>query len=61
MANDVECYLGCPVCRTVLFRVERQLRNAEVFENVTVQLGSATDRQKCGTCGGQLARVAGPA
>lgn len=63
-----ECFIGCPACKTVLFRVdsvERAGKNAKdhtgIFEHELVALTdpAADDHQKC-ACGKNLERAEGP-
>lgn len=64
----VECFIGCPACKTVLYRVDSIERagakpedHTGIFQHVLVALTDPpADRWKCAGCGGGLARVPEP-
>lgn len=64
MTNKIEGYIGCPECKTVLFRLESVPgTNPGVREHNKVQLGdAAAGAVHCPNpdCGAALARVPGP-
>lgn len=65
MPNRIEGYIGCPKCRTTLFRLESEpAQRPGVFSHVKVALGDTpAEAQVCpvGGCGTNLARVPAPA
>lgn len=64
MTNKIEGYIGCPECKTVLFRIDAQAAtNPGIFEHVTVQMGDAAIGAKhCPNdgCSAVLGRVPAP-
>lgn len=67
MANKIEGYIGCPACKTVLFRIESKPGDRPgVFQHETVAMDSVdlpTDAKSCpeAACGEVLTRVPAPA
>lgn len=64
MSEKIEGYIGCPECKTVLFRLESvPATHPGVFEHNKVQLGDAAPgASHCPVegCGAVLTRVPAP-
>lgn len=64
MTNRIEGYIGCPECKTVLFRLEAEPgANPGVWMHVKVKIGEVADgAMHCPVveCGAALARVPAP-
>lgn len=62
MANRLEGYLGCPKCRTVLFKLEAEAVDAAgVFQHVRAAMSGvdAGDGRSCPACGANVVRLPG--
>lgn len=59
MPNEVEAEIGCPKCRTLLFRLERAPIDdkGHLHEHKLVKLGEQDDHLRCATCGTALSRL----